>query len=61
MKIKYVNAIDDITQAASSIDFDDVHKLDTTSSGNKVSTVTLELANGVTCTSPSDATAASPG
>ncbi len=50
MKIKYVNAIDDIAQAASSYTFDDVHKVDAAPSGDKVSTVTLTLANGVTCT-----------
>ncbi len=49
MKIKDVNSIDDITEAASSYTFDDVHKIDATPTGDKVSTVTLELANGVTC------------
>jgi hypothetical protein len=49
MKVKYANSIDDIVKAASSIDFDDVHKLDATPSGDKVSTVTLKLANGLNC------------
>ncbi len=49
MKIKYVNSIDDIAQAVSSIDFDDVKKIDKAPAGDKVSTVTLQLANGLKC------------
>ncbi len=36
-------------EAASSIDFDDVKKLDAPPTGDKVSTVTLNLANGLKC------------
>lgn len=49
MKIKYVNAIDDIADAARAFDFDDVRKLTATPTGDKVSTVTLELANELKC------------
>ncbi len=48
MRIKYANSIDDIAEAASSIDFDDVKKLDEAPTG-EVSTVTLQLANGLKC------------
>ncbi len=49
MKVKYANSIDDIAQAASSFEFDDVHKIDKAPSGDKVSTVALQLANGLKC------------
>ena len=50
MKIKYVNSIDDIAEAASSFDFDDVKRSQAPASGNDVSTVKLDLANGLACT-----------
>jgi len=49
MKIKYANSIDDMAEAASSFDFDDVHKLEGAPTSDKVGTVTLELANGMKC------------
>jgi hypothetical protein len=49
MKIKYINSIDDLADAASSFDFDDVKKLDAPPADDKVSTVTLLLANGLKC------------
>jgi len=49
MKIKYANSIDDIAEAARAFDFDEVRRRDIPLAGDKVSTVTLELANGLTC------------
>lgn len=49
MKVKFVNSIDDIAEAARSFDFDEVRRLDKPPAGDEVSAVTLELANGLRC------------
>jgi hypothetical protein len=49
MKVRYANTIDDIAEAARSFDFDDIRKRETPPTGDKVSAVTLELANGLKC------------
>jgi hypothetical protein len=49
MKVKYVNVIDDMAEAASSLDFDDVRKLTAPPAGDKVSTVELNMKSGLKC------------
>ena len=48
IKLKYVNALDDIVGAATAVDFEDVRKTEPT--GDKMSTVVLELDNGLKVT-----------
>jgi len=60
MKIKYANSIDDIAEAASSLDFEDVRKLAATPAPDKVNTVVVDLKSGLKVTFtvvPSDGSA----
>jgi len=50
MKVKYANSIDDIADAASSFDFDEVRKRAHSAAADKVNTVVLNLKNGLTVT-----------
>jgi Domain of unknown function (DUF4340) len=50
MKVKYANSIDDIADAASSFDFDEVRKQAHSAAPDKVNTVVLNLKNGLTVT-----------
>lgn len=50
MKIKYVNALDDMLDAASSYQFDDVRKRKASAAPDKVSTAVINLDSGVEVT-----------
>jgi hypothetical protein len=50
MKVKYVNSIDDMAEAASSFDFEEVRKPSSTPAPDKVNTVIVDLKNGLKVT-----------
>lgn len=47
MKLKYVNSIDNIVEAASSFDFDDVRRAEAPAAADGTPTITLELKEGL--------------